>query len=414
MNQIGWIDFSPSDRNKVKNVLALLAEPGTLDELGIGQIRDAYSDLLFPGISTIQTRAKYFILVPRILREYEWMSAHEKNRAGYLQAYLQKQENFVAKLLVEKNKDAIGIIGSTAVDTGGVKRRPSTVYWNGLRTFEIVKTELSLADFCRTIDRDADNYGEGIETDDATDDKDVSRRNSLCRIPDRDPNWMLLPNLDLSLSKKEAQFLKDKIAGAKGIANSVISQLLKTDLLDKVLASTDGIEELDFDLLVEHVRLEKRIDDRCKLNLTKAQEFSLAMEGPHILYNILLARINQHDHQVELYEEEYQLWLADVLAKNLFAADNARSWIDHVVLSGSRVSPSARDFVIRFGQLIQQKGTRTQLEECISKRSKQNKGDKSYLMRKLNNEGWVGMRRLTYRWGTARNILWDIQGGLHA
>lgn len=414
MNQIGWIDFSPSDRNKVKNVLALLAEPGTLDELGIGQIRDAYSDLLFPGISTIQTRAKYFILVPRILRDYERMSAYEKKRVGYAQAYLQKQENLIAQFLVEKNKDAVGIIGSTAVHSGGVKRRPSAVYWNGLRTFEIVKTDLSLADFCRTIDRDDDSYGDGIETDDATDDKDVSRRNSLCKIPDRDPNWMALPNLDLSLSKKEAQFLKDKITGARGISNSVISQLLKSDLLDKVLASTDGIEDIDFDLLVEQVRLEKRIDDRCKLNLTKAQEFSLAMEGPHILYNILLARNNQHDEKLELYEKEYRFWLDKVLAKNLFEADNVRTWVDHLDSMGARISPSARDFVIRFGQLILQSANRVQIEGCISKRSKQNKGDKSYLMRRLNNEGWVGMRRLTYRWGTARNILRDIQGGLHA
>ena len=38
-----------------------------LDELGIGLIRDGFSDLFFPGTSTIQTRAKYFFIVPYAL-----------------------------------------------------------------------------------------------------------------------------------------------------------------------------------------------------------------------------------------------------------------------------------------------------------------------------------------------------------
>ena len=33
--QLGWIDFSKSERSKVLSVLDLLQEKGTLDELGI-------------------------------------------------------------------------------------------------------------------------------------------------------------------------------------------------------------------------------------------------------------------------------------------------------------------------------------------------------------------------------------------
>ena len=71
ISSLGWVDFSPKDRGLVKIALAMLNEKGTLDELGFGQLRDAFSSLLFPGISTIQTRAKYFIIVPRILRDYK-------------------------------------------------------------------------------------------------------------------------------------------------------------------------------------------------------------------------------------------------------------------------------------------------------------------------------------------------------
>ena len=69
--QLGWIDFSKTERNKILSVLDLLSEPGTLDELGIAPIRDGFANLFFPGTSTIQTRAKYFFLVPYALKEHE-------------------------------------------------------------------------------------------------------------------------------------------------------------------------------------------------------------------------------------------------------------------------------------------------------------------------------------------------------
>ena len=62
--QLGWIDFSKNERDKVLGVLDTLTEQGTLDELGISPIRDGFSDLFFPGTSTLHTHAKYFLLVP--------------------------------------------------------------------------------------------------------------------------------------------------------------------------------------------------------------------------------------------------------------------------------------------------------------------------------------------------------------
>ena len=53
-------------RDRVKSVIDLLSTPGVIDELGIGVIRDVFSDSLFPGVSRIQTRDKYFLTIPRI------------------------------------------------------------------------------------------------------------------------------------------------------------------------------------------------------------------------------------------------------------------------------------------------------------------------------------------------------------
>jgi hypothetical protein len=60
MFEIGWIDFSNKDRERAKRLLSFIKPEGQLDELGVGYIRDAVSNQIFPGISTIQTRAKYF------------------------------------------------------------------------------------------------------------------------------------------------------------------------------------------------------------------------------------------------------------------------------------------------------------------------------------------------------------------
>lgn len=53
------------------DIIALFKESDTVDELGIGVVRDTFSDLLFPGTSTIQIRAKYFLFIPWIYRDLE-------------------------------------------------------------------------------------------------------------------------------------------------------------------------------------------------------------------------------------------------------------------------------------------------------------------------------------------------------
>ena len=45
--QLGWIDFSKEDRQKALDVIILLSEQGTVDELGIGIIRDAFANYFF-------------------------------------------------------------------------------------------------------------------------------------------------------------------------------------------------------------------------------------------------------------------------------------------------------------------------------------------------------------------------------
>ena len=48
----------------MREIINLFAQTESRDELGIGQVRDSFSDRLFPGTSTLHTRARYLVLIP--------------------------------------------------------------------------------------------------------------------------------------------------------------------------------------------------------------------------------------------------------------------------------------------------------------------------------------------------------------
>jgi hypothetical protein len=52
----GWLDTDNEQRRKMLEVVDLFKEEGTVDELGIGSIRDALADALFPGTSVLHSQ----------------------------------------------------------------------------------------------------------------------------------------------------------------------------------------------------------------------------------------------------------------------------------------------------------------------------------------------------------------------
>ena len=66
-----WLDHRDDDQQRIRDALAAFDQPGIVDPLGLGVVRVAFSDTLFPGLSTVQTRARYFLLVPWVYRELD-------------------------------------------------------------------------------------------------------------------------------------------------------------------------------------------------------------------------------------------------------------------------------------------------------------------------------------------------------
>ena len=56
-----WLDYSEADQRRAREIVAMFSQRESRDELGLGRIRDALSDTLFPGTSVLLTRARYFL-----------------------------------------------------------------------------------------------------------------------------------------------------------------------------------------------------------------------------------------------------------------------------------------------------------------------------------------------------------------
>lgn len=135
MSSIAWVDTSAEEQRRIHEIVQAFTDPGTLDELGIGQVRDAFSNELFPGTSTIQTRARYFLFVPWL---FQRAAANSRGTA-----ILPTAERYERQLIegIRASGDTQGLIGQQA--GAAVKRLPSSVYWGGLQRYGILTHPMS-------------------------------------------------------------------------------------------------------------------------------------------------------------------------------------------------------------------------------------------------------------------------------
>ena len=126
--RLGYIHNNREEQTRVLQVLKMTSESVALDELGIGRIRDAFADKMFPGISTLQKHLKYFSLMPQLYRK-----ATEKryNRQNEVKSEVVRLERIMTKNLYEGSKDKRGITGSDLIGknwTNYVKYDPAYIY----------------------------------------------------------------------------------------------------------------------------------------------------------------------------------------------------------------------------------------------------------------------------------------------
>lgn len=138
----GWLDAGTEHRRRMLEVVDLFKEQGTIDELGIGSIRDALSDALFPGTSYVHTRLRYVLFIPWLLRR----AAHKPTPPEMSTEFRNLEYRMITSLL--SGGERLGVIGNTTARSA-LKRMPSAVYWGALDAWGITRAGFSTDGFFR-------------------------------------------------------------------------------------------------------------------------------------------------------------------------------------------------------------------------------------------------------------------------
>ena len=211
--QLGWIDYSRQERDTIKELLKILGEPSSVDELGVGIVRDSISDLLYPGTSVLHTRAKYYILIPELFKKAMKSGLTTMPEVRKL---IDSDQDKIARALRraiddETGTKASGIIGGRS--DRAVKMKPARIYWNAMRTTEMLcHPNLSFDDACAAVasyNRKNQNTSIKYESDEAGGDAEDAALNgfSLFNTPCKQDIDDYIANPTLHLTKGEAMYL---------------------------------------------------------------------------------------------------------------------------------------------------------------------------------------------------------------
>ena len=396
-----WLDHSEEQRRQTLDLLDLFREKGTIDELGLGTIRDAFADMLFPGTSAPQTRARYFLFVPWMylrLEQQRIPSAEVARRAR------RAEIDLIERLLASGESE--GVIGRLARAT--LQRLPSNIYWSGLRKLSICLFPGSQDTYHQSLDR----FYRGSKQAIINDDGEVVARLAT--------NWhvSLVPpdgfpaNATLGLTKDEADYLRGRIVDrARGT--------LFEHIVTRTRAS-DG-DSVEFPWI--HPQFAE-FSDRIRDQLYHARNFSEVMHGANLLYNLCLADMTKNPALQEEYRSELGQWAHDVDRRigDLDTWDRTAFW-DTVTGEGARIPRPTKTFVEQWWNLIIVKlrgpgiADDKTARNLIAVRERQLKGPLARVDNARARERWggaAGTIRLVYRWPNAQRITRDILLALEA
>lgn len=423
-SQIGWIDFSPKDRNRVKRFIDLMGMGGVVDELGIGMIRDAMSNMLFPGFSTLYTRAKYFFITPYILFEKEkWQTKSQ----SYMD-YFHKAEVDINRIIIqyyENHPEQSGesYFGKEKKD-GNLKRQPSEIYLNGMQHLHLLESDGSLEQILSDRHSLMDELLSKDRGDDIAKEQGEDHASGYENVS-YDSNWrQFITNNGLRLTLTEAETLRDRM------------QLYSKDSLIALLVVDDKVWTIYRNAL-EESRQSKRFDNAfihfvdssidlisneklCK-NLIKAHDMALFLHGAHIAYNIQLwSKVNAPVKFIDQLHSEGIEWLGNLSSRMI---DFYGFQIDDCI-RGTNLKTPTRNFLNQIQGLIQNTSDWNQIEsemchlaeiqERWNKKSKSRfvKIENEQVVDEMNKPQWLGLSLINYRYMSTLSVIKDIYDGL--
>lgn len=395
---IAWVDYSSVERERMKQAVALFKESDTVDEMGLGSIRDIIANRLFPGTSTIQTRLRYFLFIPWIYRDLEI-----SGRADRVETLGRKRELALTAPLVAAG-DLRGVMGQDAGET--LRRLPSSVYWNGLQSWGLFLKQWSQEEYRRNFPQIRARRANERHTDD---------RGILADgIPTWNPHLPPAPadfpeGISFSLSHDEADFLRGRVRNAHP------TSLLAHWMSGESTARAELTEQTPWNAA-------RALPADLEQELRVAQKFSILMHGAPRLYNVALAEQSNSpdaDKWRAAHLAALEEWQKD--AEDLGVLDWDLNELWWFCSQAGRAAPfQTRAFIEDWHRELRSAGLSSvanaaSLRTLIRQREVRLKGARSRFRGGRPLELWggsSGTNLMTYRWGTVQTFLTDLYAGL--
>jgi hypothetical protein len=396
-----WLDHREDDAQRVREALGAFDEKGMIDPLGVGPVRDAFSDMLFPGISTIQTRARYFLIVPWVYRSLDTDGIGPQDGARVAR----ERELAVIESLLRGSDDHDGVIGRFARQA--TKQLPSFVYWGGLGTWGIRRFDGTRADYVASLDARRRRRG-WAETEDGETPAAAGQtwHPGLPPTPDD-----LFDATTLALTGDEALFLQGRVLDSA--PGTFLALLLR-----------DGSSADHGDMPWDHP-LAPVAPPNIRRQLHHAGLFSLVWWGAGLLYNDELSRLLEHEGGNPLpadYGAALAAWSDEMAQRGAELAgwDRADFW-RLVHSQNPYVAAPVRQFVDWWLDVATERrhdvATNRRVRDDLRRREAAIKGPRAKLANRRARErapGAQGDVQLGFRWRQVTRIAGDIQRALES
>ena len=394
---ISWLDFSEEERRRMIQVVSLFKQRDTRDELGFTQIRDGFAGLFFPGTTTIMTRARYFLFVPWMYRYFE----QRKVPSSKIRGRVRKFEIHLIKDLMKSGEEA-GVIGKRS--GASLQRFPSSIYWNGLDTWGILKYRGYQFQYQRSLDGFYNRMRNQpqLESAEVVGDIPANWDNNLPKIPSNFPK-----GATFELTIEDAIYLKERLLLSSG-----------DSLLAYMVDRCQPEEDVPFAWL--HPQLDEFPPD-LQNKLSHARNFAETMQGAALLYNLMLAEKTEIEEWIEEYQEWIRDWYEEILMREnvLVHWDRGEFW--NLTDSFGSVYYPTRRFVENWLDLLMENNRVNnpidvdEFRRVVYDREVWLKKGRSRLVNPRQLELWggaAGTGKLNFRWGIGNRIALDIQQGL--
>lgn len=401
--QLGWVDYSREERETIKELLKVLGESGSLDELGVGIVRDSISDLLYPGTSVLHTRAKYYILIPELFKKAmkSGFTTGAKVR-NLINTYQDRIARALRRAVDEETgTKAAGIIGGRS--DRGVKMKPTRIYWNALRTTEILcNRDMSFDDACSAVagyNSKTQNIVIKYEGEDNGGDADDAGAGNfaLFNAPCKESIEDYLDNPTLHLRRDEADYLRSQFLHVPVMKNTLMEYCLKT----KTSFEGEALGDIPTDDMPEVLRH----------NLALATEFANFIYGAYIVYNMMFFENGGENATADAkdrLEEKYKDW-----KKNTPGLPH-RDEILKLVKNHEHYKTAIRDFLTKFESAVKANPSDICSDEekrIIRQREQACKSVKAKIGKDYPFQE-IQTAPMNYRHGTGQTIISDILKGM--